>query len=99
MSKTDQPAQLYWIGQYDAAGRPLEFFGGEAGVYDPIPARDLTPAETAALTEAQWAAITSETGKRLYSATMPKTVSSSSSASTAVPSVTSSSSGESSPAG
>lgn len=66
-----RPKQLYWIGDRDAAGQPLEYFGGVAGVRDPIPARDLTPEETAELTEAQWECIDSPTGKRLYRRTEP----------------------------
>lgn len=72
MSETKKrPERLYWIGQYDAFGNPLEYFGGVPGERDPIPARDLTPDETAQLTEAQWAAIESDAGRRLYSATKP----------------------------
>lgn len=71
MSK-DKPNRLYWIGSYDADGQPLEYFGGVPGERDPIPARDLTPEDTAQLTEAQWAAIESDTGKRLYQKTEPK---------------------------
>ena len=66
-----KPKQLYWIGDRDAEGKPLEYFGGVAGVRDPIPARDLTPEETAELTEAQWECIDSPTGKRLYRRTEP----------------------------
>jgi hypothetical protein len=66
-----KPKQLYWIGDRDADGKPLEFFGGMPGVYDPIPARDLTPDETAGLTEAQWECIDSPAGKRLYRRTEP----------------------------
>lgn len=72
MSKADRPNRLYFIGQYDADGRPLEYFGGMPGQYDPIPARDLTPEDVAALTEAQWECIESPTGKRLYQKTEPK---------------------------
>lgn len=79
-----RPKQLYWIGDRDAAGQPLEYFGGVAGVRDPIPARDLTPEETAELTEAQWECIDSPTGKRLYRRTDPEpTAASSRSGSTA----------------
>lgn len=67
-----KPKQLYWIGDYDADGRPLEYFGGMPGEYEPIPARDLTPEETAALSEAQWNVIDSPTGKRLYRRTDPR---------------------------
>lgn len=66
-----KPKQLYWIGPNDANGSPLEHFGGMAGVYEPIPARDLTEDETAALTEAQWECIDSPAGKRLYRRTSP----------------------------
>lgn len=68
-----KPKQLFWIGDRDADGRPLEFFGGMPGIYDPIPARDLSEEETAALTEAQLACIDSPTGKRLYRRTEPET--------------------------
>lgn len=78
-----KPKQVYWIGERNAEGQPLEFFGGVAGVRDPIPARDLSPDETAELTEAQWECINSPTGKRLYSSN-PKA----GSTSTAVPSAT-----------
>lgn len=67
-----KPKQLFWIGARDANGDPLEYFGGVAGVRDPIPARDLTPEETAELTEAQWECIDSPTGKRLYRRTEPE---------------------------
>lgn len=66
-----KPKQLYWIGARDHNGQPLEFFGAVAGVREPIPARDLEPDEVAALTEAQWECIESETGKRLYSGSEP----------------------------
>ena len=78
-----KPKQLYWIGERGSDGKALEWFGGVAGVRDPIPARDLSPDETAELTEAQWECINSTTGKRLYSAS-PKAASTS----TAVPSAT-----------
>ena len=81
-----KPKQLFWIGDRDANGDPLEYFGGVAGIRDPIPTRDLTPDETAALTEAQWQCIDSPTGKRLYQTTGP-TPASSKSASTAAPRV------------
>ena len=82
-----KPKQLFWIGARNADGRPLERFGGFPGVYDPIPARDLTEAETSALTEAQWECINSDAGKRLYSPTKPKEAIPAS-PSTAVPSAT-----------
>lgn len=83
-----KPKELFWIGDRDADGRPLEFFGGMAGVYDPIPARDLTPEETAALTEAQLECINSPAGKRMYRRTEPETapVTRSSSVNTVAPS-------------
>lgn len=71
MSKNDRPTKLYFKGTYTAEGRPLEWFGGMPGEYDPIPARDLGPEDTAALTEAQWAVLESENGKRLYQKTEP----------------------------
>lgn len=70
MSK-ERPANLYFKGGYDATGQPLEFFGGVPGEYDPIPARDLGPDDTALLTEAQWKVLDSDTGKRLYQKTEP----------------------------
>ena len=70
MSKT-RPTELYFKGGYDATGQPLEFFGGVPGEYDPIPARDLGPDDTALLTEAQWKVLDSDTGKRLYQKTEP----------------------------
>src|SRR5688572_2799906 len=54
MSKADRPTKLYFKGEYDATGQPLEWFGGVPSEYDPIPARDLGPDDTALLTEAQW---------------------------------------------
>jgi hypothetical protein len=71
MSKADRPTKLYFKGQYDATGQPLEFFGGTPSEYDPIPARDLGPDDTAALTEAQWRVLESDTGKRLYQKSEP----------------------------
>jgi hypothetical protein len=71
MSKADRPNRLYFKGQYDSYGAPLEFFGGVPGEYDPIPARDLGPEDTALLTEAQWRVLESENGKRLYQKTEP----------------------------
>jgi hypothetical protein len=71
MSKTDRPTKLYFKGEYDATGQPLEFFGGFPGEYDPIPARDLGADDTAALTEAQWRVLDSDTGKRLYQKSEP----------------------------
>lgn len=72
MSKQDRPTRLYFKGQYDATGAPLEWFGGMPSIYDPIPARDLGPDDTAALTEAQWKVLESENGRRLYQRTEPK---------------------------
>lgn len=71
MSK-DRPTHLYFNGGYDATGQPLEFFGGMPGEYDPIPARDLGPDDTALLTGVQWKVLDSDTGKRLYHRTEPK---------------------------
>lgn len=71
MSKADRPDKLYFKGEYDATGQPLEFFGGMPGEYDPIPARDLGPDDTALLTEAQWKVLESENGRRLYQKTEP----------------------------
>jgi len=71
MSKADRPTKLYFKGEYDALGQPLEFFGGMPGQYDPIPARDLGPDDTALLTEAQWRVLESDNGKRLYQKTEP----------------------------
>lgn len=68
---TDRPKRLFFKGTYDAYGAPLEFFGGVPGEYDPIPARDLGPDDTAALTEAQWDVLESPNGKRLYQKTEP----------------------------
>ena len=68
-----RPKRLWWIGERDAEGRPLEFFGAVPGVREPIPATDLDEAATAALTEEQWACIESPAGKRLYSASKPST--------------------------
>lgn len=68
MSASARPKRLYWIGERDRDGLPLEYFGAMPGVRDPIPAMDLDEAEVAALTEEQWACIESPTGKRLYSA-------------------------------
>ena len=73
MSKADRPKTLTYIGPRDADGVPLEAFRGSAGEYEPIPARDLTPEETEALTEAQWKCIESPDGKRLYRGTEPET--------------------------
>jgi hypothetical protein len=63
-----RPKQLYWIGGGDPHGR---HFGAVPGVREAIPARDLTPEETADLTEAQWEAIDSPTGRLLYRRTEP----------------------------
>jgi hypothetical protein len=71
MSKADRPTKLYFKGEYDATGQPLEWFGGVPSEYDPIPARDLGPDDTALLTEAQWKVLESESGKRLYQKTEP----------------------------
>lgn len=52
-----------WHGVWDAgAGGPVEFFGGPDG----LPARDLTAAEVAALTDEQRAKLESPAGRRLY---------------------------------
>ena len=72
MSKTDRPTRLYFKGEYDSYGQPLEFFGGVPSQYDPIPARDLGPDDTAALTEAQWKVLDSPNGQRLYQRSEPK---------------------------
>ncbi len=71
MSKADRPKNLYFKGEYDSTGQPLEWFGGMPSIYDPIPARDLGPDDTALLTEAQWKVLESENGKRLYQKTEP----------------------------
>lgn len=71
MSKSDRPTKLYFKGTYSAAGTPLEWFGGMPGEYDPIPARDLGPEDTALLTEAQWKVLESPNGQRLYQKTEP----------------------------
>lgn len=52
-----------WLGVWDqGAGGWQEFFGGEDG----LPARDLTAADVAGLTDAQKARLESDAGKRLY---------------------------------
>jgi hypothetical protein len=73
MSKQDRPTHLSFKGELDAQGHPLEFFGGVPSQYDPIPARDLGPDDTAALTEAQWRVLESDNGKRLYQRSEPTT--------------------------
>lgn len=51
-----------WIGERDAAGKPVEFFGAPDG----LPARDLTGADVAALNAAQRSKLESAAGQRLY---------------------------------
>lgn len=68
---TNRPKNLYWVGERDANGQPLEYFGVGPGGREPIPAMDLGPDETAQLTEAQWEALDSPTGRRLYRRTEP----------------------------
>lgn len=66
-----KPKQLYWIGDRDANGNPLEFFGAVPGLMEAIPAADLDEAWLADATEAQWEALESPTGRRLYRHTDP----------------------------
>jgi hypothetical protein len=63
---TDRPDRLFFAGEYDAQGRPLEFFAA-------VPARDLDEADIAALTDGQLADITgAPEGRRpLYQKTKP----------------------------
>lgn len=54
-----------WHGIWDAGAQGYqEFFGGDDG----LPARDLTVADVAGLTDVQRAKLESETGRRLYRA-------------------------------
>lgn len=68
---TNRPSKLYFVGDRDANGQPLEWFGAVPGIREPIPARDLTPDDTAGFSEAQWEALDSPTGRRLYRRTEP----------------------------
>lgn len=51
----------------------MEWFGAVAGVREAIPAADLDEEFVATMSEAQWDAINSPTGKRLYRHTDPST--------------------------
>lgn len=68
----ERPKRLYFTGHRDAMGVPIEWFGPVPGVRDGIPAKDLDSDETAQLTEAQWEAIESPAGRRLYSGEKPE---------------------------
>ena len=61
-----RPKTLVFIGERDADGIPIEWFSAVAGVREGIPASDLDADAVAELSEAQWEAIESATGKRLY---------------------------------
>lgn len=65
MSKESRPKTLKFIGPRDANGAPLEWFGANAE-RDGIPASDMDEAAVSELTGAQWKAIESEAGQRLY---------------------------------
>lgn len=104
---TKRPDKLYWIGERDQTGQPLEFFGAVPGVREPIPAMDLDAAWLADASEAQWDALDSPAGRRLYRRTEPESTKEKASASTGEaaassatadrPSATSASGGTSSP--
>lgn len=83
-----RPTTLSYIGPRDANGQPLEWFGAVPGGREAIPAADMDAETVAGLSEAQWEAIESATGKRLYGAGKAPSSTASQPSGTAAPTAT-----------